>query len=711
MTTPIQKRIELASLYSAGITNVDQLWKSMNLNYANDKVELDIGYGETINSAQKELFCQARSLLWSDVLAVLKYRSECDAYTEETFAKWFPNLVGDGINYFKHLQFDNDFVYTSYGLRILINRYLLKNEPIQYGLLRMAFIFESKWCAEDVCLFYKLLSCGFLHISSIVANAKFSDPAVYPGEACRLIVPPKNYDTSMIHEIGNICTTVSLGVGVGLSASTIPKHGKREPGYIQNGFLSFVRRLDSCHHISLFERKPKIAIYIHMHNDTLYEAFELKHPAKEMHAENTFIGVIMSKYFLECVQRNEMWYFFSGDATLENGERLCDYYGDEYERKFKEFVSAKLYTSYVPARSVMDALVESICSSGSPYIISDDHLNNYSNHKNLGKIKTLNLCAEITNFTDVGKPSSCTLMSVNMAMYRDFPETLQYLYKRLDRMCPGASRCKDFKYPELAKYAFTLGFFSTYGLNNLLGDNRKSRELGISPLGVYDMAAMSGHESTEVCAVVSEALYKGAIVGSCYVAKLKGIACTKYFGSPFSCGQPQYKLRNIEPSSDWTLVEKTMMETMANSMLTAQAPTATTSMLAGVTESVTLPMDILCVKETESGRSGMITYGLLSNILNDPSRKINLINDLDTQIEMYRVSAPYIDQSQSTMLSLVTSKQTIFDVILKTYKAGLKTMIYYIWNKQKNETLSTVRQYTLPSNQVFSKVNCDSCAL
>lgn len=719
MLTPTQKRIQIANLYETGIRNVDEIWTILGLIYPTNANEASSSQNCAYYDGQKELFYHARDQLWSDVLDVFKYRNNCDPYTEESFAKWFPHLIGGrhSIDYFEKLHLDNDFIYTSYGLRILINRYLLHNEPIQYGILRMAFIFESDW-SENILMFYDLLSAGFLHISSILANAKFSDPGVHAGEACRLIVPPREYDTSMIHEIGNICTTVSLGVGVGLSGSTIPKLGKNAPGQIRNGFTSFVRRLDSCHHISLFERKPKIAIYIPIHNDTLFEMFELKQPAKEMHVENIFFGVILSKYFLKCVQNDEMWYFFSGDTKLNNNddERLCDYYGDEYESKYKEFVRAQLYTNHLPARAVMDLLVSSICTSGSPYLICDDHLNNYSNHKMLGKIKTLNLCAEITNFTDVNQPSSCTLISVNMAMYDDFPKILQDLYKQLDVLCPGSIKeCLDFKYPLLAKYAFTMGFFSAYALNILLGDVRESRELGISPLGVYDMAIMTGYDPAEVCAVVSEALYKGSIVGSCYISKLRNIVCKKYIDSPFSIGMPQYKLRNLKPSSDWGFVEKLMTKNMANSMLTAQAPTATTSMLVGATESVTIPMDILCVKESESGRVGIISYGLLANILNQPLKRIILNNQIDKQIEMYAVSAPYVDQSQSTMLSLEISKQGIFDIILKTFQAGLKTMIYYIWNRQRNFTLSTVRQYSLPTileNQPMApRINCDSCTL
>lgn len=703
MLTPTQLRIHMAALYELGITNITEMWKKLTLFDCNDQLHTDSETGEIEYIAEKRnLFNLARNSLLDDVHAILEYRKRCDPVNIDTFVKWFPYLSEDTYIY-QSLDTNRDFIYNSHGLRLLINRYLKKNEPIQYGMLRIARLFGripkitddikpySRMYTEEWLMFYGMLSCGFIHVSSTVANAECVDSTILPGEACRLIVPTKRYDATLVKQIEKVCTTISLGVGVGMAASTLPLYGSRENGCIRNGFSSIVRKIDACHHMCLYERKPKIAMYINIHNDTIYEAFELKHPAK-LHLENSFIGVMISDYFIKCLKNDAMWYLFPGNVTLNN-ENLCDFYGEEYERKYHEFVEAKLYSKCVPAKQLMDDLITSLCVSGSPYIIFDDHVNHFSNHRHLGKIKTLNLCAEITNYADEERSSSCTLLSVNFAMFRDFPHVLESIYAHLKDRFPRWHKI-HFDMPELTKYAFAVGFMGTCALNNLLGNARKYREIGISPLGVYDMALMAGLDPVDVCANISEAMYLGAIQGSCYNYRRTKIRCKHYIGSPFSLGCPQWALRNVIPKIDWRSTLFDMKTGMSNSMLTAQAPTATTSMLTGATESVTLPISLFFVKESENGRNGMMVYGHLFKILNQPLVSITLDCNIKRQIAMYAVSAPFIDQSQSTMFSVDLSKQAIFNLIIDTYKAKLKTGIYYVLPKQQHRTLSTVRDLT-----------------
>lgn len=659
------------------------------------------------------------ALLKQDVLDIIDHRQQhSDPICIESLQKWFPEVTTTKRCLeilTSWIDTKRDFIYNTNGLRLLQNRYLRPNEPIQYCMLRIAKLFISKllYIEEDELYFeewrlmYDTISCGFMQVSSILADSDQADPdsAIIPGEACRLIIAHPGNDRKLVMQANHICDLVSLGVGIGIGATTIRQTGFTENGKVRGGFLSFAKKMDSCNYLSIYERKPKVAIYIGMHNDTIYDAFELKNPMKE-HLENIFPGIMIPDYFIECYEKGEPWYLFPGDTRL-NGKTLCDYSGEEYRQKYKEFVAAKLYTRIVSSTKLMNDLVTCITETGSPYIIWSDRVNEFSNHRHLGTIKTLNLCAEITNFSSVERSSSCTLISMNFAMHLDFPEVLERIYTFVRNMSKfkvhnycGIDDCEE-RNGNISKFAYALGFMGTWALNNLMGNERKQREIGVNPMGVYDMAVLLDLNPTKLVGRISEELYKGCIEASCQYHKLYDVTCEYYKNSPFSKGRPQWALRSKAKSlkSNWSVTQKLMTEGMANSMLTAQAPTATTSMLTGSSESVTLPIDLYAVRESENGRNVLICYGLLTKILNN--QPIHLHNCLDNQILMYSKSAPFIDQSQSTMFSLEMSRQKVLNLIMDTYYAGLKTGIYYTQPKQMNNTLTIVRDLA-PMQKYYS---------
>lgn len=648
------------------------------------------------------------SALAQDTLAVQKYRSASDPVTNTSFCNWFGYRTDVP---FQWIDTRRDYVFTAAGLQVLATRYLLKREPIQYAMLRIAMLFVNQRVQDpdELKSFYDMLSTGMLHVSSILADAHNADAAtIVPGEACRLMVCRPDYNATLIRQMERVCCTVSMGVGVGLGASTVPLHGYTAKGHIRSGFTSFVKRLDSCNLMTLHERKPKTAVYIHVHNDTVFEALEVKKPNSGRRCENVFIGLLVSDYFMHCVYKNLAWYLFPADLQVD-GVSLHDLRPDEYESVYTEWVDLNLYTMMVDARVLMKRIVESLCTSGSPYIVWVDAVNRYNNQQHLGVVKTLNLCAEITNYADCENSSSCTLMSANVALYNEHTTVQESVRDYMTRRY--GVRFEDFDSDDenarLARYSYTLGYMATVALNNLLND-RNRREIGINPLGVYDAAVIAdaAENPVPVCAMVSEALYKGAVQASCDYSSIHGIVCNNYAGSPFHSGVPQWKLRRVHDRQlryDWTELMLQMRAGMANSMLTSQAPTATTSLFIGVTESVTIPMDLVVTRESENGRNKAVMYGLMCRKLRDRTYKLRLPSSIDTQVNMYAASAPFVDHSQSTMFAVNLSGQAVFDLIKRTHKSGLKTGIYYVLPKRLQPSLNIIRGKCLDT--------CDSCAL
>lgn len=694
---------------------------------------------KTFNTVKNNII---RDKLSENVSKIEEYRKTC-VYN---FNERFPTL--DAVVWCNWLVHERDFMLSTHGLHVMKTRYLFDREPIQFCMLRIAMRLVGDFNYELLRLTYDLLSCCVLSVSSILAASSYQDKSLRvdvdanlnSGEACQLHVLGYDYDVNTMRQTSNISSALCMGVGIGVGASTVPLIGSNEPGKIRTGFHELCQKFEHANTMTMYERKPKTAIYLNICYETCLEIFTMKIPAESpMH--NVFFGLFIPDLFLECVKRDEMWYLFSGTTKDHNSKRLEDYYGDAFVVAYYDWIATEKYTNKIRAKELMQRIVHCQLLSGSPYIMWSDNINRYNNQAHLGLVKTSNLCAEIVNVSTPEKPSSCTLISCNMATIRDHTVELSRMYRFIDLMHDRQimseirdqfilANDNDDVMGECAKYAYAVGYMSCLIMNCFMG-KREYRELGISPMGLQDMAFITERDPVELCSVVSESMYRGAVQASCHVAQkprtmehvlgsCRGIVDAHYPGSYFSEGRPQWALRNAPVKSNWHELQREMKLGMANSMLTAQAPTATTSLLVDNTESVLLAMDIFTLKESESGRYLSMAYGMMTKYMNcntDISR-LTLRPSVDEQLAMYGVSAPFIDQSQSVMLSIELDSQAIFDALIKSKKHNLKTAVYYYNYRQRLATYQTVRNGRVvglqrrPIGNGNIEAPCgDSCAL
>lgn len=692
---------------------------------------------------------------------------------------------------FSWLDDHRDFIYSSNGLQLLRNRYFITGtEPIQFAMLRLAFNFMYNPYARcndqrlDRCLdwlhvCYTMISCGFIHVSSTLAEALYvpqelvDASIINRGEACRLYVMPRTYDYRMVLQIQEIQTAITLGVGVGYGVSKCPRQAGSNvsPYGIRTNFESMARRLDSCSFISTATRRPKIALYLGVWNDTLIDAIRLKIP-KHGPLENVFFGVLVPDYFMHCVEADEDWYLFSGSTTDSTGKSLDDYLGvdgDDFEKAYKRFVEERLYRdadirglelilpmpTRLKARDIYALLLSSYKQSGSPYLIFSDNLNRYDSTQHLGPIRTSNLCAEITSFTDEGAPaSSCDILSANFAMMYDF---MPDFYELLDAWLPRQRRLPR-SLPHPVHYANVLGYVGTLMLNRLLDSNdivkghaarREGREIGLSPLGLFDawqIDSVRGDGNTAAttadyreygmfCADMSEALYYGACCASRDYCKDTGITDPKWHGSAFSRGHTQFHLRGdgsgetirCIPETLWrNLCEKELVLGMANCKLTAQAPTSSTCLLVNSVESCMIPISLEITKESNNGRNEIINYGTMCRQINSGDNHDEIVAHraptIEEQILPYDKSKAFIDHSQSLIFFLPNFETSnLHKLIVLLWKAGFKTAIYYVHFQQQNKTLAIIKnsreicEKSLVENfqQLTCKKlpDCDACTL
>lgn len=655
--TPIRIRITLSQLYESTLHHSDWIKK---FEMYRDVYLLD--RSDTLN-------------VWNnlrlDVEAVYDYRRYIGirSVTIDDLRYWFPSDVfstsssssNTNYNYNIMLQWinnDYDFIYTSHGLKLLRAHYLKPKEPIQCCMLRIAKCMLTKTQGIDYGaweIFYKLIACGFLHAPSIMAEKANHERS---GEDCRLLVATKNFNHTFVRQIEYASTLSSCGIDIGMNMSRIPSIGGSDNGQVHGGFRAVVKRLDAAPLINLYNRKPKITIYVSVHCDTIFEILSLK-------TDFCYIGILIPNHFMECLRNHDMWYLFPPNINFNN-ENLNDFYGDEYIIKYEQFIKYGIYTNMLPATSLMEKIITKIAETRKLYLIFEDYVNIYGNQRHLGKIKSLCSCATVTQYAGETTSASATQMHINFGMYHDFPIEFAQAQRYMRTLCWNDNEfTKAFtKMIGQVRYAFCLGFMAAWALNNVLGVSRKNREIAISPLGVYDMALLTHTDPIELCSIVSEAMYMGSIIASCRYSLRYNFECRHYKNSEFSQGRPQFVMRDIQPNADWWLVKDMMKRGMANSMLTAQAPTQYTAQLVGVVESVRLPKIL-----TPS-------YGIKYLLILDKIETITQNYDVNRQMNMYIQSAPYIDHAQATMFSIDFSKQSIFNIIRDAYKAKIKIPIY-----------------------------------
>lgn len=683
----------------------------------------------------EELRTELLDIKLNDRESVDAYKSQTDhnfnvISFNKTFVRYFEmhtrikgetTTVLDSV--FEWLVPDRDYLYSSSGVHLMKTRYCLPDEPLQFCNLRMALVLTNSECFtfEEWRMFYEVLSLGYVHLSSNYAkttydrksfkNDAFNAPV---GEACRLVVIRSGYDHRVLKQIQEINSCTSAGVGVGVCASNVPRNGLSAAGKIQTGFLSFLRAVDSS--LSLYNRRAKVAVYLHVHVDTVLDALEVKLMSNLDRLENVFIGLMFNETFMKALDHDEFWHLYPADCEFR-GVKLNDLVYDQ--EKYAEALSVlndsvpQRFTNRIRARDLMNRVVKSILCSGSPYVIWSEFLNKYNNVAHLGPIRTLNLCSEICNFTEPGRDSSCTLMTCNIAAGGNFTETdngsrfMKYCEDRVGSIADQYVVGLDSKYVPTAKFAFALGFVSCVGLNNVLG-SRTSREIGITPCGMFDSACLNGFADcsesiVEHAAIVSEMLYKGAVHGSVYFAKKHKIVCQNWLGSGFSNGKFQFDLRNVADKclrTDWTHTRDLVTHNaMANSLLTAQAPTASTSRLFAVCESVTLPIAVVSARVAALGLNKHLPLGLRFCIEN--GIKVRVDCSVKQQLNMYTRTAPFVDHSQSTTVHMELSAQNVYNLLMATRATPgfeMKTALYYILAKVRAPSLKVIRKNDFEQN-------------
>ena len=623
-----------------------------------------------------------------------------------------------------YVDYDRDFNYDYFGFKTLERSYLLKlngevAERPQHMLMRVAVGIHHN-NIEKALETYDLMSQGFFtHATPTLFNSGTPTPQM---SSCFLLTMQ---DDSLvgIYDTLKQCALISKSAGgIGLSIHHIRSKGSYIKGTNgeSNGIVPMLRVFnDTARYVDQGggKRKGSIAIYLEPWHPDIIQFLDLRknHGKEELRARDLFYALWTPDLFMERVEQNADWSFFCPNEC----PGLQDAYGEEFKQLYESYEAQGLARETVPARTVWDKVVEAQIETGTPYMLYKDSANMKSNQKNLGTIRSSNLCTEIMEYTSKDEVAVCNLASIALPRFVN-QESKQFDFQKLYdvtyHVTGNLNRVIDVNY---------------YPVEEARNSNMRHRPIGLGVQGLADTFAMLGmaFESDEAKALNKE-IFETIYFASCTASKDAAIVegpYSSFKGSPASQGILQFDLWNMNEHSgrwDWESLKGEIVEHgMRNSLLLAPMPTASTSQILGNNECFEAFTSNLYVRRTLSGEfvvtnkhliKDLIDLGLWSLEMKDEILRhkgsIQAIAGIPDHIkELYKTTweikqknvidmaadrGAYIDQSQSMNIHMIDANPAkVTSMHFYGWRKGLKTGMYYLRTKAAADAIQfTVEQ-------------------
>jgi len=398
-----------------------------------------------------------------------------------------------------------------------------------------------------------------------------------------------------------------------------------------------------------------------------------------------------------------------GDWTLfdpSEAPGLFDVHSGEFEALYHKYESEGRGRKTLPAQEVWFAILESQIETGTPYILYKDAANRKSNQKNLGTIRSSNLCTEIMEYTSPDEVAVCNLGSLSLPKFVN-EQTKEFDHDKLHEVTRVLTR-------NLNKVIDV----NYYPVKEAENSNMRHRPIGLGVQGLADAFILMGlafdsPEARKVNRDIFETIYHAALTQSVEEAKVDG-PYQSFQGSPASEGILQYDMWGATPSDRWdfTALKAEINEHgLRNSLLVAPMPTASTSQILGNNECFEPYTANIYTRRTLSGEFVVVNKHLLKDLhrlgLWDETMKQRLmaangsvqhIMEIPEELRnryktVYEISqkviidmaadrGAFVCQSQSMNLFVEdASFGKLSSMHFYGWKAGLKTGMYYLRSK------------------------------
>ncbi len=606
--------------------------------------------------------------------------------------------------------YDRDYGYDYFGFKTLEKSYLLKldnkiAERPQHMLMRVACGIHADDIEAAVETYHLLSEKWFTHATPTLFNAGTPKPQL---SSCFLLTM-KEDSISGIYETLQQCAKISQSAGgIGLSIHNIRATGSYIKGTngTSNGIIPMLRVFnDTARYVDQGggKRKGAFAIYLEAWHADIFEFLDLKknHGKEEMRARDLFYALWVNDLFMKRVEDNGDWSLF----CPHEAPGLADTYGKDFENLFEKYEREGKARKTIKAQELWFAILEAQVETGNPYMLYKDHCNRKSNQKNLGTIKSSNLCTEILEFTSPDEVAVCNLASLALPKFViNGVFDHQKLYDVTYVATKNLNKIIDINY---------------YPVEEARRSNFRHRPIGLGVQGLADAFIMMRmpFDSPEAAGMnkdIFETIYFAAMTASMDLAKKLGPYET-FKGSPVSKGIFQFDMWGVTPESgrwNWEALKKEVKKNgVRNSLLVAPMPTASTSQILGNNECFEPYTSNIYSRRVLSGEFAIVNKHLLKDLIklglwNDKMKQrlielngsVQSINEIPqnikdlyktvwelkqkTLIDMAADRGAYICQSQS--LNVFVDQPNfgkLTSMHFYAWKKGLKTGMYYLRSK------------------------------
>jgi ribonucleoside-diphosphate reductase alpha subunit len=609
---------------------------------------------------------------------------------------------------------DRDFDFGYFGLKTLEKSYLQRVdgkliETPQYLFMRVAIGIHGK---DTPCVLetYDKMSQGlFIHATPTLFNAGTPRPQM---SSCFLIA---NKEDSIDGIYGTLteCAQISKwagGIGMHIHDIRANKSRIRGTNGQSDGIIPMLRVFNATARYvnQAGRRKGSIAVYIEPWHADIMDFLEIRlnQGDEEARCRDLFSAMWIPDLFMKRVEEGGKWSLFCPDTA----KGLSDVYGKDFEELYTKYEEEGLAHTTIPAAEVWKAILKSQTETGTPYMLYKDACNAKSNQKNLGVIKSSNLCTEIIEYTNKDETSVCNLASIALPKYVN-KETKTFDYEKLHEVTKTVTKNLN--------RVIDRNF---YPVETARRSNMKHRPIGMGVQGLADVFILCGlpfdcEESRLMNAHIFETMYHAALEASSELAEVDG-SYESFEGSPTSQGilQPDMWEGETKFSGryDWDAMrERVKTKGLRNSLLMAPMPTASTAQILGNNECFEPYTTNIYLRRTLAGEFVVVNKhlvddlkkvglwskemkdlmvkagGSIQNIVDIPENIKKLYKTVweisqKCIIDMAADRGRFIDQSQSMNLFIESPTMSkLSSMHMYAWKAGLKTGMYYLRSKAK----------------------------
>ena len=659
----------------------------------------------------------------------------------------------------KMIIHERDYLIDYFGFKTMERSYLMKVggvivERPQYLWLRVAICIHGD-NMEKVRTSYDLMSQKyFTHATPTLFNAGTPKQQL---SSCYLVALEEDSITGIYNTLADCAQISKYSGGIGLHIHNIRASGSHIRGTNgkTDGLVPMLKVYNATARYvnQAGKRNGSFAIYLEPWHADIDNFLDMKknHGDEEMKARDLFYALWIPDLFMERVKANGDWTLMCPDEC----PGLADVYGAKFVELYTKYETLNKGKKTVKARDLWFKILDSQMETGTPYLLYKDAVNEKSNQKNIGTIKSSNLCTEINEYSDDKETAVCNLASIGLSMF--VKEDKSFDYGKLHEVTKVVAENLD--------KVIDINFYPT---DKTKRSNMRHRPIGIGVQGLADVFALMdipfhSEGAKSVNTLIFETIYHAALEKSMEISRERGInikngfvtnvelsssssedccgAYSTFKGSPISQGIFQFDMWSVKPSPryDWAELRKNIIQYgIRNSLSVAPMPTASTAQILGNNECFEPFTSNIYTRRTMAGEFIIVNKYLMKELIDlqlwNEDMKNNIIaNNGSIQqingipqhikekykivweipmkhiIDMSKDRGAFICQSQSLNLWVEEpTYKTLTSMHFYSWEAGLKTGMYYLRRKAKHQA----QQFTIePDKKIKVETEPEVCEM